>query len=60
MLEKLRAGLAGAARGLQPRFISQREAELLEYFRRMDARDQNSLLRFGAALSKHGSADPPA
>lgn len=59
MLEALRAGLAGAARVLQPRLISQREADLLDHFRRMDSSDKNSLLRFAAALSKRGSIDPP-
>lgn len=58
MLEKWRAGLTGVARRLQGKRISRREAELLEYFRRMDPRDQEAMLRYGAALAGQPADDP--
>lgn len=60
MLEMWRAGLTGGARRLQWKRISRREAELLECFRRMEQRDQESMLRFGAALSGQRAGDPPS
>lgn len=61
MLEKMRAEVAGVARDLQRMRISRREAELLESFRRMEARDQEAMLRFGAALGgQQMPGGPPA
>ncbi|MOA70309.1 hypothetical protein D3C78_1990960 [compost metagenome] len=60
MLEMWRAGLDEVARRLQGKRISRREAELLECFRRMENRDQESMLRFGAALAGRQTDEPPA
>lgn len=60
MFHTVRGGKEVVSRCLQRAPISQREAELLECFRRMEQRDQESLLRFGAVLARQKADEPPA
>lgn len=59
MFHTVRGGKEVVSRYLQRVPISQREAELLECFRRMEHRDQESLLRFGAVLARQKAEEPP-
>jgi len=59
MLDMWRAGWAGVARRLQGKRVSRHEAELLECFRCMELRDQEAMLRFGAALAGQRAGKPP-